>query len=196
LTERAGSPLLTPIPTGGDILHKCLTPLVAALLAALSAGKADAAPARALTIGWNDLRAPADAGTSAGDASQTLSWNLRGKTIEIAGYVLPSDREGDLVYQFVLIPWTGLCSHVAPPPPNQAVLITLKTPFKLAETYQTVSVTGVLEPELEKTQLFMLDGVSVIESGYRISGAQVAPEGKVTGATEKQGKNPWGFLKK
>jgi hypothetical protein len=168
-----------------------------AIVAAMLATKCVlAAPAGTLAIGWNDLRSADGSATKPADPSQTLSWNLRGKTVEIAGYVLPSDREGDLVYQFLLIPWTGLCSHVAPPPPNQAVLITLKNPFKLTETYQAVSVTGVLEPELEKTQLFMLDGVSVIESGYRIAGARVAPADKVIGATEKQGKNPWGFLKK
>jgi hypothetical protein len=162
----------------------------------LTTGGSVAAPAGTLAIGWNDLRAAEKSGTTPADPSETLSWNLRGKTIEIAGYVLPSDREGDLVYQFLLIPWTGLCSHVAPPPPNQAVLITLKKPLKLEEAYQTVSVTGVLEPELEKTQLFMLDGVSVIESGYRIAGAQVAPADKVVGAMEKPSGNPWGFLKK
>jgi hypothetical protein len=162
----------------------------------LATGDAVAAPAGTLSIGWNDLRTADNSATKPADASETLSWNLGGKTIEIAGYVLPSDREGDLVYQFLLIPWTGLCSHAAPPPPNQAVLITLKTPFKLEETYQTVSVTGVLEPELEQTQLFMLDGVSVIESGYRIAGAQIGPADKVIGVIEKPKTNPWSFLKK
>jgi uncharacterized protein len=170
--------------------------LLVTIAAMLAAESAFAGPAGTLAIGWNDLRAADTAAATPADASKTLSWNLRGKTVEIAGYVLPSDREGDLVYQFLLIPWTGLCSHVAPPPPNQAVLITLKTPFRLRETYQTVSVTGVLEPELEKTQLFMLDGVSVIESGYRIAGAQVTPADKVIGVMEKPGGNPWGFLKK
>ena len=164
--------------------------VLAAGLAVQSA--AVAAPGGALTIGWNDLR-PADA-KSVRASGETLSRNLEGKTVELAGYVLPSDREGDLVYQFLLIPVTGLCAHVAPPPPNQAVLITLKMPFKLSETYATVSVTGVLRPEMEKTQLFILDGVKVIESGYSISGAQVAPADKVIGAQPTG--NPWSFLKK
>ena len=97
-------------------------------------------------------------------SGETLSWNLRGKTVEIAGYVLPSDREGDLVYQFLLIPWTGLCSpcRAAAAQPGRADHAE-EPVTSSAETYETVSVTGVLEPELEKTQLFMLDGVSVIE---------------------------------
>jgi hypothetical protein len=162
----------------------------AALLAVQSA--AVAAPAGALTIGWDDLRS-AEA-KAVGTSGETPARNLEGKTVELAGYVLPSDREGDMVYQFLLIPVTGLCAHVAPPPPNQAVLITLKTPFRLSETYATVSVTGVLKPEMEKTQLFILDGVMMIESGYSISGARVAPADKVIGAQPKG--NPWSFLKK
>jgi hypothetical protein len=176
-------------------LRKLLTSLAIALLIAPSftaiAGTA------ALEIGWNDLRASdSPAAQAAADAGDTLSWNLDGKTIRLAGYVLPSDREGDLVYQFLLIPWTGLCSHMPPPPPNQAVLITLKKPYRLSETYQTVSVTGVLKPDLEKTQLFMLDGMSVIESGYTMSSVEIAPADKVIGAQPQPRSNPWTFVRK
>ena len=150
-----------------------------------------------LEIGWNDLRsADSPAAQAAANASATLSWNLDGKTIQLAGYALPSDREGDLVYQFLLIPWTGLCSHMPPPPPNQAVLITLKTPYRLSETYETVSVTGVLKPDVEKTQLFLLDGMSVIESGYTMSSVEIAPADKVIGAEPQPRSNPWSFVRK
>jgi uncharacterized protein len=175
---------------------KFLTLLAVVVLPLLSV-KASAGPSSAVEIGWNDLRSSASAAAQAGpDASGTLSWDLDGKTIQLAGYVLPSDREGELVYQFLLIPWTGLCSHMPPPPPNQAVLITLRTPYKLSETYETVSVTGVLKPDLEKTQLFMLDGMSVIESGYTMSSVEIAPADKVIGAAPQPKTNPWGFVRK
>lgn len=157
-----------------------------------SAGAAKSAP---LKIDWRELRAEANV-TASRDVEQTLAWSLKDQTIEIAGYVLPSDREGDLVYQFLLIPVTGLCSHVAPPPANQAILITLKEPLKLLEIYQTVSVTGTLHPEVERTQLFILDGVSVIQSGYSIAGAQIGPADAVTGVAEQPKSNPWKFLRK
>jgi uncharacterized protein len=177
-------------------LRKLLTllPFAAVAVGPLSA---TAGTTPALEIGWNDLRASdSPAAQAAPDASGTLSWNLDGKTIELAGYALPSDREGDLVYQFLLLPWTGLCSHMPAPPPNQAVLITLKNPYRLTEAYETVSVTGVLKPDLEKTQLFMLDGLSVIESGYTLSGAQIAPADRVIGAEPQPKTNPWSFVRK
>jgi hypothetical protein len=172
--------------------------------AVLPTGGAAGASASPLKIDWSDLRPAGMAvGATAFDgvrtdpaAGETLSTGLQGRTVEIAGYLLPSDREGDLVYQFLLIPWTGLCSHMAPPPPNQTVLITLKTPYRLGEAYETVSVTGTLVPDIEKTQLFILDGVSVIESGYRIADARVAPADTVTGGAPQPKTNPWSFLRK
>jgi hypothetical protein len=177
-------------------VRKLLTLLSVVMLAASPLG-AIAGTTAALDIGWNDLRtSDSPAAQAAPDASGTLSWNLDGKTVALAGYVLPSDREGDLVYQFLLIPWTGLCSHMPAPPPNQAVLITLKNPYRLSEAYETVSVTGVLKPDLERTQLFMLDGMSVIESGYTMSGVEIAPADKVIGAEPQPKTNPWSFVRK
>ena len=60
----------------------------------------------------------------------------------------------------------GCCSHMPPPPPNQAVHVFPAKPYKMSETYEPVTISGTLKPELEKTQLFILDGVAVIESGY------------------------------
>ena len=105
---------------------------------------------------------PSDAPSSV-PKGETLSHNLEGKQIELTGYLLPVDREGDLVYEFLLLPVSGLCSHMPPPPPNQAVHVFPAKPYRLTEIYEPVSVSGTLRPELEKTQLIILDGVSVIE---------------------------------
>src|SRR5882724_7522444 len=105
-------------------------------------------------IFWKDLRpATQAAAESAGlpmvaakmpDHGETLSVNQQDKTIQLAGYALPIDRDGDLVYQFLLVPWTGACSHMPTPPPNQIVLVTPAHPYRMSEAYQPVSVTGTL----------------------------------------------------
>jgi uncharacterized protein len=156
----------------------------------------------ALKIRWSELRpgdgrATATAGAAeTGQGGEMLSWDLQGKTIELTGYLLPVDREGDLVYEFMLLPWGGLCSHVPPPPPNQTVHVISERPYRLTEIYEPVSISGVLKPGLETTQLFVLDGVTVIESGYSVGLAQVARAENVDDATTPRKATPWNFLKK
>jgi hypothetical protein len=54
----------------------------------------------------------------------------------------------------------------------------------------------VLKPGLEKTQLFVLDGVTVIESGYSVGQAEVAKTEKVPDGQFQGANTPWGFLNK
>jgi hypothetical protein len=150
---------------------------------------AEGAAGSALQIGWGDLRPASQAG-------ETLSWGLQDRQIELAGYVLPVDREGELVYEFLLLPLTGVCSHVPPPAANQIVHVIPARPYRLAEIYEPVAVTGVLKPGLEKTQLFVLDGVTVIESGYSVGQAEVAKTEKVPDGQFQGANTPWGFLNK
>jgi hypothetical protein len=158
-------------------------------------------------IFWKDLRpATQAAAESAGlpviaakmpDHGETLSLNLQDKTVQLAGYALPVDRDGDLVYQFLLVPWTGACSHMPTPPPNQIVLVTpAAQPYKMSEAYQPVSVTGALEPGMEKSQLFILDGVSVIRSGYTVRKAEVVSVDTVPDTITLPVSSPWSFLNK
>jgi len=128
-------------------------------------------PARAepQAVHWQDLRAPA--------ASQPLATNaaLIDREIQIKGYLLPVDREGDDVYEFLLVPVAGACSHMPSPPPNQIIHVSLRTPYAATKNYEPVAVTGTLREESEKTQLFIIDGVKIVETAYTIGGAHVAP---------------------
>ena len=181
-----------------------------ALLSAAAAASAlllGAASARvdAQRILWSELR-PADqeAGmlvvpstpASMLAKGETLSPGLEGKQIELTGYLLPVDREGDLVYEFLLLPMSGLCSHMPPPPPNQAVHVFPAKPYKSTQIYEAVTVSGTLRPELEKTQLIILDGVSVIASGYRMAKAEIAKAESVPDAQPSRKATPWSFLNK
>lgn len=177
----------------------------AALAVALGLSIANAS-AETAHIFWKDLRpATQPAAESVGlpmiaakmpDHGETLSLNLQDKTVQLAGYALPVDREGDLVYQFLLVPWTGACSHMPTPPPNQIVLVTPSHPYRMSEAYQPVSVTGALEPGMEKSQLFLLDGASVIQSGYTVRKAEVVDIDVVPDTITLPADTPWRFLNK
>ena len=179
----------------------------AALAAALvfAATGADAA-ADVAHILWKDLRPTAQAvaedanlpmiAAKLPDHGETLSLNLQDKTIQLAGYALPVDRDGDLVYQFLLVPWTGACSHMPTPPPNQIVLVTPAHPYTMKEAYEPVAVTGVLKPGMEKSQLFILDGVSIVQSGYTVRKAEVASVDSVPDTVALPVNSPWSFLNK
>jgi uncharacterized protein len=177
----------------------CIT---AACVLCIGTASAAMEPAR---IHWSELRPagqdermvvmPAGAPSSVA-MGETLSHNLGGKQVALTGYLLPVDREDDLVYEFLLLPVVGLCSHLPPPPPNQAVHVFPAKPYRLSEIYEPVSVSGTLRPELEKTQLMILDGVSIIESGYRIGKAEVAKADNVPDALPSRKATPWSFLNK
>jgi len=176
------------------------TTLAAFLLAVPVAG----ASAGTAHIVWKDLRPAMQAAAEnpglpmiaakLPDHGETLSLNLQGKTIQLAGYALPVDRDGDLVYQFLLVPWTGACSHM--PTPNQIVLVTPVHPYRMSHAYQPVAVTGALEPDMEKSQLFILDGVSIIQSGYTVRKAEVANVDSAPDTITLPVNSPWTFLDK
>lgn len=182
---------------------KSTTALVVVLFVSIAAANASAETAH---IFWKDLRPASQvAAESVGlpmiaakmpDHGETLSLNLQNKTVELAGYALPVDRDGDLVYQFLLVPWTGACSHMPTPPPNQIVLVTPARPYRMSEAYQPVSVTGALQPGLEKSQLFILDGASVIQSGYTVRKAEVTSVDTVPDTITLPVNSPWSFLNK
>lgn len=120
--------------------------------------------------------------------------DVRRETVEIKGYALPVDRDGDLVYEFMLVPWAGACSHMAQPPPQQVIHVTAMTPYRMKQSYEFVSISGRIRPGLEKTQLFIMDGVAVIESGYSIGRAEVARADARSDVAPPRKSSPWGFL--
>lgn len=69
--------------------------------------------------------------------------------VRIEGYVLPIDREDDLVYEFMLVPWFDACSHAPQPAANQMVHVIPEAPIRIERSFDFVSVTGSLRPGLE-----------------------------------------------
>jgi hypothetical protein len=171
----------------------CLIATLCASLAALASASGAAAEAR--PIGWPTLQGAVEEPPKGTDAGARPAWPLDGESVEIKGYALPVDRDGDLVYEFMLVPWAGACSHMAQPPPDQVIHVTAVTPFRMTQAYQFVSISGRIRPGVEKTQLFIMDGVVVIESGYSIGRAEVAAADEGSAPMPARKSSPWSFIK-
>lgn len=153
----------------------------AAIVASFTCAASSAFPG-AQPISWSALRpadqshteAPLPGMASSRSQGESLTWRYKGQMIELTGFILPIDQDGDLVYEFMLVPWAGACSHSAAPPPNQLVHVVPDEPFRISRVYEVITVAGTLRPGLDKTQLFILDGVRVLDYGYSINHARVA----------------------
>ena len=71
--------------------------------------------------------------------------SLRGERIRIAGFMIPLERKGDLVTEFLLVPYFGACIHVPPPPANQIIHVVATKPLAKAQTMDAMWVSGTLD---------------------------------------------------
>lgn len=144
-----------------------------------------AASADPRTVAWSDL---------------TQATGVAGADIQLQGYLLPVDREDDLVYEFLLVPWPGACIHTTPPPPDQLVRVSPAEPYRLSEIYEPVVVSGRLKAADERQQVMMVDGVKLLDSAYGMSRAMVvhsdAPSPPPSPPQSAHGVNPWRKLMK
>ena len=76
------------------------------------------------------------------------------------GYIIPMDLTTDGVTSFILVPYVGACIHVPPPPPNQLVFVTTKTPWPSDDLFEAVWVSGQMRHETLSTD--------VAEIGYAL----------------------------
>lgn len=123
-----------------------------------------------------DLGHLKDADPRAMDALQQLkeAWDnapveaaLRGQRIRIAGFMVPLERKGEQVTEFLLVPYFGACIHAPPPPANQIIHVVLAKPLQDARTMDAVWVSGTLDINRSDTPWGA--------SGYRMRGEAVAP---------------------
>ena len=189
MTSLPAMPPLAPVSPAPKMCA-CLLPIA---LLAFAPGSAGAAPPALIppqatndarpVIPVLDLQRP-----GRGYAAQA------GRTADFKGFVLPLEQEGDQVYSFLLVPWAGACSHMPAPPPDQIILVVPQTPFTLAQIYEPVTVTGLLRARHEISQLFVLDGVMRVESGFVISAATISIGSAAIRQAPPAARSPWKFL--
>lgn len=94
-----------------------------------------------------------------------LNETLDGAYVKIPGFVVPFDLGSNGVTEFMLVPYFGACIHVPPPPANQLVMVTAKTPWPEDMIWDPVWVTGTLRTQLQSTELG--------QTGYALSADQM-----------------------
>lgn len=94
--------------------------------------------------------------------------SLDGKNIKIPGFVVPLEGDGQVVSEFLLVPYYGACIHVPPPPANQTVYVKVPSAdAKIREVFDTVWVSGKLSAKTFDSDL--------ATAGYQIDAIKVEP---------------------
>jgi len=92
---------------------------------------------------------------------------LEGADVRLPGFVVPLEREGNALREFLLVPYFGACIHVPPPPANQTVYVVAKKPAKDTATMDAVWVSGRISLYRMRTRMGAI--------GYRLDAELVEP---------------------
>lgn len=90
-----------------------------------------------------------------------VNTRLDGKAVKLPGFIIPFDMSSAGVTSFMLVPYVGACIHTPPPPPNQLVFVTTKTPWPSDTMWDPVWVYGRLSAKPMTTQ--------IADVGYQIA---------------------------
>jgi hypothetical protein len=98
-----------------------------------------------------------------------INSQLNQSNIKLPGFIAPLEYEGELITEFLLVPYFGACIHVPPPPVNQTVYVVLADGEGITpeESFYPVWVHGYMTTEGLNTDIG--------EAGYRIQDALLAP---------------------
>ena len=94
---------------------------------------------------------PLGAPQSAAPAPVTTEYN--GKSVKIAGFVLPLSFDDGSIKEFILVPYIGACIHVPPPPANQLIIVYLAEPYTPSEVFEPIYAIGELGTTPRSTEL-------------------------------------------
>lgn len=92
---------------------------------------------------------------------------LNGERIRIPGFVIPLEKSGSKVREFLLVPYFGACIHTPPPPPNQIIHVKAAKPVADMRTMDTMWVSGVMQVRSVESEFG--------QAGYQLKAEQVAP---------------------
>lgn len=92
---------------------------------------------------------------------------LNGERIRIPGFVIPLEKSGNKVKEFLLVPYFGACIHTPPPPPNQIIHVRAARPVAGMRTMDTMWVSGIMQVRSVESEFG--------QAGYQLKAEQVTP---------------------
>ena len=93
--------------------------------------------------------------------------SMAGRKVRLPGFVIPLERKGEEVVEFLLVPYFGACIHVPPPPSNQIVHATSELGVRMDALYEPFWIEGPLSVEHASSEL--------AEAGYRMQAQKIYP---------------------
>lgn len=107
--------------------------------------------------------------------SAPVNSQLNQSSVRLPGFIAPLEYDGDLITEFLLVPYFGACIHVPPPPVNQTVHVSLADGEGITpeDSFYPVWVQGFMITEGLSTDIG--------NAGYRIQDALVTPYEYPTG---------------
>ncbi len=92
---------------------------------------------------------------------------LNGERIRIPGFVIPLEKSGNKVREFLLVPYFGACIHTPPPPPNQIIHVRTSKPVVNMRTMDAMWVSGIMQIGNVNTEMG--------QAGYQLKAEWIAP---------------------
>ena len=92
---------------------------------------------------------------------------MNGRSVRIAGYVVPLEEGKGELREFLLVPYFGACIHTPPPPANQIIHVSPAQPVKGIKGMSPVWASGTLKIRRDESSM----GVS----GYHLEAIKVEP---------------------
>jgi len=98
---------------------------------------------------------------------------FEGQTVTLSGFAIPAPPDGDGQPVAYLVPERGMCSHVAPPPPNQMIRVRLSGDWAPSYFHEPVRLTGVLSIDPTDRKMLVVDGVVPMRATFRLDAEHV-----------------------
>jgi hypothetical protein len=92
---------------------------------------------------------------------------MNGARVRISGFIVPLERKGKDITEFLLVPYFGACIHTPPPPSNQIIHVFPARPLKDMATMDAVWASGALQVEKSETGMG--------NAGYRMKAEVIVP---------------------